>query len=168
MRLKDHIPPTLHNAVGGLITVAAVAALGCLAAWPTKIRLVTAPFWSIIVAGLVVVSGFVWTVVHYRRRMASLNRQLDACPPAHDFLDDYEFVEKLGAYKHNTKPGYFCANCTAKRIVSPLRDAGHGWQCEIKECGKFYVDPSRPQPKPAVPQAIFTPRRLGPGDMRMG
>jgi hypothetical protein len=49
---------------------------------------------------------------------------MKARPPAHDFLEDYEFVEKLG---HKTKPGYFCGNCTSKRIAAPLRDTRHGW-----------------------------------------
>ena len=97
-----------------------------------------------------------------------LARRLQKAKPIERFMDDCVFDDKLGAYRHKTRPGYYCGSCTPKGIVSPLRDAGHGWQCEIKECSKFHPDPSRPQPKPVMPQAIFTPRHLGPGDMRMG
>lgn len=86
--------------------------------------------------------------------LRSKNRRLskELVPkPLHRFLDDYEFVERLGVYRHKTRSGYFCGSCTPKEIVSQLRDAGHGWQCEIQGCSKFHRDPDRPQPVPRNP-----------------
>jgi len=62
------------------------------------------------------------------------------------FIDECEFLPKLGVYKHRTKPGFFCGSCTSKNVVSPLRDTGHGWECQIQECDKFHADPDRPSP----------------------
>ena len=76
----------------------------------------------------------------------SLRRRLAKPTQVPDFLDDFEFVEKLGVYRHKTRAGYFCGSCTAKKILAPLRDAGHGWQCEIRECNKFHHNPSQPNP----------------------
>lgn len=64
--------------------------------------------------------------------------------PSKDFLEDFEFVDYLGLYKHKMKTGYFCGSCTPNKVISPLFIEPHGWRCQIKNCNKFHQNPDNP------------------------
>jgi hypothetical protein len=56
--------------------------------------------------------------------------------------DKYVFVKELGIYKSKESGHYFCTSCLMKNIESPLTEKQSGWRCEIKDCDKFYSNPS--------------------------
>jgi hypothetical protein len=65
--------------------------------------------------------------------------------------DKYDFVKEIGIYKSKESGHYFCASCLMKNIESPLTETQSGWRCELKDCGKFYSNPSHQIPKRKTP-----------------
>ena len=61
--------------------------------------------------------------------------------------EKYDFIEKFGIYKSKESGRYFCASCLTKNIESPLTEKLSGWQCELKDCGQFYIKPGYKEPK---------------------
>ncbi|MGA3280317.1 MAG: hypothetical protein ABSD50_04955 [Smithella sp.] len=57
-------------------------------------------------------------------------------------IDKYEFIKELGTYKSKESGHYFCSSCLMKNIESPLTETPGGWRCELKDCGKYYRNPS--------------------------
>jgi len=68
--------------------------------------------------------------------------------------DKYDFIKELGIYKSKESGHYFCASCLWKNIESPLTEQQGGWWCELKDCGKFYINPSYKAPK-RKPRKLF-------------
>ena len=144
MTFKAHIPPTLHNAVGTLLAAAVIAVAGCVTAWLTRRTSIALPIWLLIAVFLTFAGAFALVVLNCRRRISRLaTRPLST---TQDFLDDYQFVPRLGLYRHKTKPGYFCGSCTAKRIVAPLLETKEGWRCQIQGCEKWHSNPDYKRP----------------------
>jgi hypothetical protein len=56
--------------------------------------------------------------------------------------DKYDFIKELGIYKSKESGHYFCTSCLMNNIESPLTEKQNGWRCELKDCGKFYSNPS--------------------------
>jgi ribosomal protein L37AE/L43A len=61
---------------------------------------------------------------------------------ANNLQDKYVFAKELGIYKSKESGHYFCTSCLMKNIESPLTEKQSGWHCELKDCGKFYSNPS--------------------------
>lgn len=61
--------------------------------------------------------------------------------------DKYDFIKELGIYKSKESGHYFCAYCLMKNVESPLTEKQSGWLCELKDCGKFYINPLYQTPK---------------------
>jgi hypothetical protein len=77
MRLRDHIPPILHNAFGTLLAAAVTALVGLGYAVYTHSRWIAVPLWLLIGFAIVVVSGFTFTVLRYRRIVKQLTSERD-------------------------------------------------------------------------------------------
>ena len=60
--------------------------------------------------------------------------------------DRYEFIKEFGISKSKESGHYFCTSCLMKNIESPLTEKQSGWRCELKDCGKFYKNPSYQSP----------------------
>jgi hypothetical protein len=65
--------------------------------------------------------------------------------------DKYDFIKELGIYKSKESGHYFCTSCLMNNIASPLTEKQSGWRCELKDCGKFYSNPSYQLPKRKLP-----------------
>ena len=65
--------------------------------------------------------------------------------------DKYNFNSTYGIYESKESRHYFCTSCLMKNIESPLTEKQSGWQCELKDCNKFYRNPSYQYPKPKPP-----------------
>ena len=74
MRFKDHIAPTLHNAFGGLIAAAVIAALGGLYALFTHHSSLTLPLWLVIVFLALVLGLLTWLILRIRQLTAERDR----------------------------------------------------------------------------------------------
>jgi len=61
--------------------------------------------------------------------------------------DKYKFNSTYGIYESKESGHYFCTSCLMKNIESPLTKKDNGWQCEVKDCDKFYENPSYQYPK---------------------
>ncbi len=61
--------------------------------------------------------------------------------------EKYEFVKKFGIYKSKESGRYFCAACLMNNIESPLTEKISGWQCDLEDCGQFYIKPGYKEPK---------------------
>ncbi len=61
--------------------------------------------------------------------------------------EKYEFIKKFGIYKSKESGRYFCAACLMNNIESPLTEKLSGWQCQLKDCGQFYIKPGYKEPK---------------------
>jgi len=109
---------------------------------------------GLLIAGLVLAGLSGWLLFfQIRRQIRSLEKDLsEALKHPHRFQDDYKFDTRLGVYRHNSKPGYFCASCTPKGIESPLWERVNGWHCQIKGCEKFHYNPDYKEP-PLPPQS---------------
>src|SRR4051812_26645215 len=59
-----------------------------------------------------------------------------------------KFIPRLGIYQDRKSGLYYCPSCYAKKLRSPLKHQKHGWQCEVKECNKFYRNPDYKKPPP--------------------
>jgi len=70
---------------------------------------------------------------------------------AENLQDNYGFIKELGIYKSKESGHYFCTSCLMKNIESPLTEKQSGWRCELKDCGKFYSNPSYQLPKRKPP-----------------
>ena len=70
--LKSHIAPTLHNAVGGLITAAVLAIIGGAVWFFTALRGISVPLWLALLA----VAG--WTVLLIALSRKTNQKQSDA------------------------------------------------------------------------------------------
>jgi hypothetical protein len=70
------------------------------------------------------------------------NLALNEKPSPVNLKDKYTFVKELGIYQSKESGHYFCTSCLTKNIESPLTNKQNGWRCELKECDKFYENPS--------------------------
>ncbi len=61
--------------------------------------------------------------------------------------DKYDFIKEFGIYESKVSGHYFCTSCLMKNIGSPLTEKQNGWQCELKDCNKFYSNPSYHPPQ---------------------
>lgn len=61
---------------------------------------------------------------------------------AKSLRDKYNFNSTYGIYESKESGHYFCTSCLMKNIESPLTEKQNGWQCELKDCNKFYSNPS--------------------------
>src|SRR5437899_12915151 len=77
MPLKEHIPPTLHNAFGTLFAAAITGALGAIYALFTHSWSVTFPLWLLVMCLVLFVSVFTWLILRYRRRVRQLTAERD-------------------------------------------------------------------------------------------
>lgn len=66
----------------------------------------------------------------------------------------YDFNSTYGIYESKESGHCFCSSCLMKNIESPLTVTKSGWRCELKDCGKFYSNPSF-KPKRQKPIAYF-------------
>ncbi len=69
MALKDHIPPTLHNAVGSVIAAVLIAALSGIYALLTHSSSVTLPWWLMTLCLVVVAGAFTWLILWFRHKL---------------------------------------------------------------------------------------------------
>jgi hypothetical protein len=59
----------------------------------------------------------------------------------------YRFDKRLGVYFHKKTNEPFCPSCLiSKNIESPLQETISGWQCGIKDCDKYYINPDYKEP----------------------
>ena len=67
--------------------------------------------------------------------------------------EKYTFNSTYGIYVSKESGHHFCTSCLSNNIESPLTVKQNGWQCELKDCNKFYSNPSYqpPQQKPYDP-----------------
>lgn len=134
--LKEHFASTMHNAIGGVLTAVVIAAA-------IYFKRLSIPAWVVLVLTLPL--GFGWFLFFpERQRTRRLNHELEIVK-AHRFEDDYKFDAHLGVYRDKPKSAYFCPNCMKKNIISQLKEMEHGWECQVKECAKFYENPDRPR-----------------------
>jgi ribosomal protein L37AE/L43A len=70
------------------------------------------------------------------------NLALKEKPSPVNLQDKYDFIKELGIYKSKESGHYFCTSCLMKNIESPLTEKQSGWHCELKDCGKYYSNPS--------------------------
>lgn len=61
--------------------------------------------------------------------------------------DKYIFNSTYGVYESKESGHYFCTSCLMKNIESPLTKKQNGWRCELKDCSKFYSNPSYQPPQ---------------------
>src|SRR5216684_344475 len=143
--LKEHIAPTMHNAVGGIITWAVILILGLLGLFFKAFRNLPVPGWCVILLTLPLALGWsLFLLERGKRRIADME---SAAARAHRFEDDYYVPDpRSGVLRHKSKQGYFCPSCASKSICSQLKEMEHGWECQVKECEKFYDNPDRPRP----------------------
>ena len=67
--------------------------------------------------------------------------------------DKYNFNSTYGVYESKESGHHFCTSCLMKNIESPLTEKQNGWQCELKDCNKFYSNSSYCPP----PQEPYDP-----------
>ena len=81
-----------------------------------------------------------------RETIDDLKRQRD------DSASQLEVFHKAPPLEYNPKTGtwvdeatqiHYCPSCKSKNIFAPLQERVHGWQCNIKECDKFYQNPDK-------------------------
>lgn len=91
----------------------------------------------------------VWWVLKQRKSLASLRSDVaDARKRPHRFQDECTPDEKLGMYRHTTKPGFFCVPCAAgKDLETPMQTRKDGWICPI-ESKHFVRNPDYQEPPP--------------------
>ena len=168
----------IQKIIAGLVVAALLALFSAIpgfysaiwkfvnAAWNYLSDSALVPRWLLF--GLIILSGTLilrmWFLLFCAlRKLQSVEQQLkDSLKKPHHFLDDYEFMERLGLYRHKENHGYFCGSCTPKQIVSRLRETEGGWRCEIRECNKFHPNP-RYMPPPR--EASRSPGHLYPEDL---
>src|SRR5438445_13745103 len=100
---KDHIAPTLHNAIGGVITLVILGVGGLLIALgkPFRHRAVefislSIPVWIPLLLLLAAALGWL-LFLRTRRRLRSVEQQLtEAQSHPHRFRDDCTFDTRLG------------------------------------------------------------------------
>ena len=66
MPLKEHVPPTLHNAVGSIIATVVVAAACGLYFWLRGAGSISVPIWSIALVLVVIADAFTWLILRLR------------------------------------------------------------------------------------------------------
>jgi hypothetical protein len=88
-------------------------------------------------------NGFQWqTTAHNNMKFLMKWLLPKADPPENpeaDPREGFKFIDRLGLYKHQTKPGYFCGRCK-----SPVKAHKNGWLCT--RCGQLHQDPDRRPP----------------------
>src|SRR5882762_2249975 len=67
MSFKEHVPPTLHNAVGTIIATVVVGAAGASYFWLRGIGSVSVPVWLLALVSIIALGVFTWLVVRLRR-----------------------------------------------------------------------------------------------------
>ena len=111
-------------------------------------------FWLLIVGigTFLSVGWFLFFRIRHKLRLVeqrlhdSEARLEEALKPVHHFLDDFNFDQRLGIYKHKTKPEFYCASCIPKDVLSPLKVQDNGWMCQIRGCEKFHRNPDYREP----------------------
>ena len=94
-----------------------------------------------------------------RRKLHTAQMQLaDALKHPHLFQDDFTFDSRIGVYYRKGQDGYFCASCTPKGTLSPLKVQEDGWMCQIKGCEKFHRNPDYKEPPYRSPYPPNDPR----------
>jgi hypothetical protein len=152
--LKEHVAPTMHNAIGGVITWTFILILGLFGLFFKNFRNFPVPGWCVILITLPIALGwFLFFPERRNRRMAE--KELEAVK-AHRFEDDYVVEPRSGASRHKSEPGYYCTSCVTKGISSRLKEMQHGWECQIKGCEKFYANPDY-KPPPHKPIYVRNP-----------
>jgi hypothetical protein len=146
------------QALGGLLLIWLVAGIRTVSKWAFHLELtdkevLTIQFVSAF-AGLALLGLIGWLrFFRVRGKLRSVEDQLsNALKPTWHFRDDFDFDKRLGLYRHKTKPDFFCASCTPKEILSPLKEMPNGWRCMIKECDKWHPNPDykeSPEPPPS-------------------
>ena len=63
-------------------------------------------------------------------------------------LNNYTFNETTGLFSFNKNGQLVCTSCLVdQKRHSPVKHQKYGWQCQVKECGKQYMNPDNPPPK---------------------
>jgi hypothetical protein len=66
MPLKEHLPPTLHNAAGTIIATVVLAAAGGLYFWLRGIGSISLPIWFLALVSVVILGAFAWLILRLR------------------------------------------------------------------------------------------------------
>jgi hypothetical protein len=173
--IKENLPGTFQNAAGNLIAVGVLAAGAVIIAAVKPLRqgvvdIAAEPIPAYITL-LVGLGGFCgWGLfLRSRRRNRSVTRELDKLkqkiqdlqnsPPR--FSDECTFDQRLGLYKHKTRPEFFCGTCTVNNVVSPLRVQENGWMCLV-DPKHWHRNPDykEPQYQPVRPSRSWAMRGL--------
>jgi regulator of replication initiation timing len=83
-----------------------------------------------------------------------LNFQQEQAKVISRIQNKYVFDKTYGIFKSKESDHFFCTSCLMKNIESPLTVTKSGWRCELKDCGKFYSNPSF-KPKRQKPISYF-------------
>jgi hypothetical protein len=151
---------------GYLAAIGAALFAWTLAAIPTIPRLVLGLSLTdmqvvYIRAGLALFGFAVFALVGWVLFFQTRRKLHEALKKPHRFQDDFTFDSRLGVYYRKGQEGYFCASCTPKEILSPLKEDKDGWRCQIRECCKYHPNPDY-KPPPRVRERI--PGHLSPED----
>ena len=80
VKFKDHIPPTLHNAIGTLIAAAILSAIGLLFKpardWVVFCALLLIPLWIALVFIGIIVAIHIFVTKHLRAEVARIKEEL--------------------------------------------------------------------------------------------